>query len=77
MIRKKLRTPHYQKKDHDLHLRSDTLLLTDIFENFRKRSLAICELDPAKFLLAPGLAWEAALKKDNKVKLGLLLILTC
>ena len=40
------------------------------------RTLEICfkiyELDPAKFLSAPGLAWEAALKK-TKVKLDLLI----
>ena len=39
------------------------------------RTLEICleiyELDPAKFLSAPGLAWQAALKK-SKVKLDLL-----
>ena len=33
--------------------------------------LEIYELDPAKFLSAPGLAWQAALKK-TKVKLHLL-----
>ena len=33
--------------------------------------LEICELDPAKFLSAPGFAWPAALKK-TKVKLDLL-----
>ena len=33
--------------------------------------LKTCEPDPAKFLSAPGLAWQAALKK-TKVKLDLL-----
>ena len=33
--------------------------------------LKIYELDPAKFLSAPGLAWQAALKR-TKVKLDLL-----
>ena len=33
--------------------------------------LEICELDPAKFLSAPGLAWQVTLKKI-KVKLDLL-----
>ena len=33
--------------------------------------LKICELDSAKFLSAPGLAWQIALKKA-KVKLDLL-----
>ena len=40
-------------------------------ENFKDMCLEIYELDPAKFLSAPGLAWQAALKK-TKVKLHLL-----
>ena len=46
-------------------------MLADVFENFRNMCLKIYELDPAKFLSAPGLAWQAALKK-TKVKLDLL-----
>ena len=42
---------------HDFYLESDTLLLTDVFENFRKICLKIYQLDPAKFLPAPGLEW--------------------
>ena len=38
------------------------LLLADASENFRNMFLKIYELDPAKFLSAPGLAWQAALK---------------
>ena len=56
---------------HYLHVQSDTLLLADVFENFGNMCLEIYELDPAKFLSAPGLAWQAALKKTN-VKLDLL-----
>ena len=56
---------------YDLYVQSDTLLLADVFENFRNMCLEIYELDPAKFLSAPGLAWQAALKK-TKVKLDLL-----
>ena len=41
----------------------DTLLLADVFENFRKMCLTIYQLDPAKHLSAPGLAWKAAPKK--------------
>ena len=57
---------------HDLYVQSDTLLLADVFENFRNMCLEIYELDPAKFLSAPELAWQAALKK-TKVKLDLLI----
>ena len=58
-------------KYHYLYIQSDTLLLTDILENFRSMCLKIYEFDPAKFTPAPGLAWQAALKK-TKVKLDLL-----
>ena len=54
-----------------MYVQSDTLLLADVFENFRNMCLEIYELDPAKFLPAPGLVWQAALKK-TKVKLDLL-----
>ena len=52
-------------------LKSNTLLLTDVFENCKKTCLKRYELNSAKFLLAPGLAWQAVLKK-TKVKLELL-----
>ena len=56
---------------HDLYLKSDTLLLADVFQNFRKMCLNIYHLDPVKFLSAPGLAWQAALKR-TEVNLELL-----
>ena len=56
---------------HDLYVQSNTLLLRDVFENFWNTCLEINELDAAKFLPDPGLAWQAALKKI-KVKLDLL-----
>ena len=37
---------------HDLQLKSNTLLLADLFENFRNMYVQIFELDPAKFFLA-------------------------
>ena len=55
----------------DLYLQSDTLLLADLFENFRNKCIEIYELDPAHFLSAPGLAWQARLKK-TEVRLELL-----
>ena len=42
---------------HDLYVQSDTLLLADVFENFRNKCIEIYELDPAPFLSAPELAW--------------------
>ena len=47
------------------------MFLSDVFENFRNKCIEIYELDPAHFLSAPGLAWEACLKK-TKVELVLL-----
>ena len=38
---------------HDLYLKSDTLLLAEVFENFRNMCLKIYELDPAKFIQLP------------------------
>ena len=56
---------------HDLYVQSDTLLLANVFENFRHKCIEIYELDHAHFLSAPGLAWQACLKK-TEVKLDLL-----
>ena len=56
---------------HDLHVKSDTLLLADVFENFRDKCIKIYKLDPAHFLSAPRLALQACLRK-TKVKLELL-----
>ena len=50
---------------HDLYVRSDTLLLADIFENFRLSCLENYELDPSHFVSLPGLVWQACLKKTN------------
>ena len=54
-----------------MYVQSDTLLLADVFENFQNMYLEIYELHPARFLIAPKLAWQAALKM-TKVKLDLL-----
>ena len=55
-----------------LYLRTDVLLLADFFENFRSMCLTIYELDPVKFISAPGLAWQAVFEKINKVELDLI-----
>ena len=55
---------------YDLYLKNDTLLLADLFENFREMCLKVCHLDPEKFLSAPGFAWQAALKQtEGKLEL--------
>ena len=56
---------------HDIYLCSDVMLLADVFESFRDRCQRIYGLDPAHFYTAPGLAWQAALKKTG-VELELL-----
>ena len=50
---------------HDLYVQSDTLLLADVYENFGNMCIEVYELDPAHFLSAPGLAWQASLKKTG------------
>ena len=46
-----------------MYVQRDTLLLADVFERFRDKCLEIYGLDPSHFLSAPGLAWQACLKK--------------
>ena len=58
-------------KYHNLYAQSDTLLLADVFENFRNMCLNEYGLDPANFVTAAGLAWQACLK-ESKVELELL-----
>ena len=56
---------------HNMYVQSHLLLLADVFENFQNMFLKIYELCPARFLTAPGLAWQTVLKK-TKAKLDLL-----
>ena len=56
---------------HDLYMKLDVLLLTDVFANFRSLCLKNYGLDPCWYFTAPGLAWDACLKKTD-VKLELL-----
>ena len=46
-------------------------MLADIFVNFRDKCIKIYQLDPARFLSAPGFSWQACLKK-TKLELELL-----
>ena len=56
---------------HDLYVTTDTTLLADVFENFRKVCQERYDLDPAHYFSAPGLSWDALLKKTG-VELELL-----
>ena len=56
---------------HNLYLMSDVILLADVFETFRDVCMKNYRLDPAHYYTAPGLSWDAMLKK-TKVNLELL-----
>ena len=53
------------KDYHDLYLKTDVILLADCFESFRKTCFRNYKLDPAHYLTAPGLSFDAMLKKTN------------
>ena len=56
---------------HDLYLKSDVLLLADIFENFREQYLDIYGLDPAHYVSLPNSSLDSALKMTG-VRLDLI-----
>ena len=56
---------------HELYLKADVLLLSDIWKNFKNVCLVNYKLDPAYYLTAPSLSWDAFLKV-SKIKLELI-----
>ena len=56
---------------HDLYLKTDILLLADVFENCRKTCIQYYHLDPCHYFTSPGLNWNAMLKMTN-IKLELM-----
>ena len=56
---------------HDLYLRTDVVLLANVYEAFRDTCLKHYKLDPVHFCTSPGLAWKACLKCTG-IKLELL-----
>ena len=56
---------------HDLYLKTDVILLANVFEAFRDTCLEYYQLNLAHFYTLPGLAWQACLKRTG-VKLELL-----
>ena len=59
------------KDYHEIYLQCAVLLLADIFENFRETCHTNYGLDPANYVSAPGLAWDAMLL-NTKVELDLI-----
>ena len=59
-------------KYHDLYVKTDTVLLADVFENFRDKCLNTYKLDPVYYLSVPGFSWQSCLKM-TKIKLELLI----
>ena len=55
---------------HDLYLKSDIRLLSDVFENFRKTCLKYYKLDPCHYFSSSGLSWDSMLKMTD-IKLEL------
>ena len=49
-LEKDLKTKH-QGEYHDLYVQSNTLLLAEVFENFKNKCIDKYELDPAHFYL--------------------------
>ena len=47
---------------HDLYLKTDVLLLPDVFENFINTCINYYKLDPFHYFSSPGLSWDATLK---------------
>eukprot|EP01048_Picozoa_sp_COSAG05_P023417 COSAG05_NODE_5063_length_1274_cov_0.869787_2_plen_330_part_00 len=50
---------------HDLYMKTDVLLLADVFENFRQICMESYELDPAHYFTTPNFAWDAMPKKTG------------
>jgi len=50
------------KDYHELYLKADVLLLSDIWYNFKKVCLTNYKLDPTYYYTAPSLSWDAFLK---------------
>jgi hypothetical protein len=53
------------KDYHDYYMRSDVLLLADVFEEFRSMCLCNYGLDPVHYLTLPSFAWSAMLKQTG------------
>ena len=59
------RAGRVEAKRLTLYLKTDVILLAELFENFRNNCLAAYELDPAHYYTTPGLSWDAMLKNTQ------------
>ena len=59
-------------KYHDLYIKTEVLLLADVFESFRKACLQYYKLDPCHYFMSPSLLWDAMLKMTD-IKLELMI----
>ena len=50
---------------HDLYLNTDTLLLANVFENFRNMALEKFKVDPCHYVTATSMFYDALLKTLN------------
>ena len=53
---------------HNLYVHSDTLLLADVFENFRNMCIPVYELDPAHFFICTRISM-ASMFKENRSRI--------
>ena len=51
---------------HDLYLKTDVVLLADVFQTYRETCMDAYILDPIHYYIAPGLSWEALIKETKR-----------
>ena len=61
---------------HSHYLKTDVLLLADVFDMFIDTCLKFYKLDPSCYFSSPELSWDATLKKAG-VKLKKIQTFTC
>ena len=59
------------REHHCLYVQGDTLLLADVFENFRNMCPKMYEIDPANNSFTSWISMVSSFKKDNLVKSGI------
>ncbi|XP_055307001.1 uncharacterized protein LOC129572785 [Sitodiplosis mosellana] len=62
---------HTLREYTDIYLKTDVLLLADVFENFRNNCIKLYGLDPAHYYTLPGYSWDCMLKY-TKIEIELL-----